>query len=187
MLGYRIDLIPPYYDAGSGQHPRPFDLYELREFAASMRRVIELGLPITGAAQPCSAGACLHAAVLLIALLEQFGMCKSRVRGGSGQDGFGARSISGDMRGHYWVEAELASGEIYTVDVTADQFGFDEVVMLDAESAKLRYAAGPQNEVDEAAMELAVELGAGALYAMSRSRWDTSNVLPRRYMKWEGA
>ena len=124
------------------------------------------------------------AAVLLVTMLEQFGMCRSRVRGGSGEDGFGARLPTGEMRGHYWVEAALEDEEVYTVDVTADQFGFGTVVILDAESSLLRYRAGPQEEVEEAAMDLAAELGAGDLFQKSRCRWETKSGSPERQLKW---
>lgn len=170
--------------AGNGESPHSFDLHELREFAGTMRRVLEPGLPITEGAVASSAGACLHAAVLLVTMLEQFGMCRSRVRGGSGEDGFGARLPTGEMRGHYWVEAALEDEEVYTVDVTADQFGFGTVVILDAESSLLRYRAGPQEEVEEAAMDLAAELGAGDLFQKSRCRWETKSGSPERQLKW---
>jgi hypothetical protein len=151
-----------------------------------MRHVIEPGLPVDANGNPCSAGACLHAAVLLASIIENFGMCRARVRGGNSLDGFGAMAATGELRGHYWVEVALADGAMCTLDVTADHFGFEHVVILDQETAARRYLPGPQEEVDEAALALAAALGAGDAYARSMQRWETNMRSPHRSLRWQG-
>ena len=150
-----------------------------------MRRVIEPGLRVDASWQPCSEGACLHAAVLMATMIEKFGMARARVRGGSSLDGFGAVGAKGELHGHYWLEVALAGGEICTLDVTADQFGFEEVVILDSASATRRYLPGPQEEVDLAAHDLAAELGAADVFARSKERWETNRRPPDRSLKWK--
>lgn len=136
---------------------------ELHELAVLARRSIEPGLLRDGAGRPVSAGTCLHACLVVAMLLRRFGRGVPAVRGGSA--GYGALDTSGEWRGHYWVEAQMKSGSIFVVDVTADQFGHEAVVVLPLSQSSERYRNGPQCEVDEAFEELANEFNCRDLFA----------------------
>lgn len=131
------------------------EIADLKELASLARRSIEPGLPIDGSGRPLSTGSCLHACLIVVMLLKRFGNGKAAVRGGS--DGAGALDTSGKWRGHYWVEARTPSGQTFVVDVTADQFGHESVVVMPLGVSSGRYRKGPQCEVDEAFTELANE------------------------------
>lgn len=128
---------------------------ELQEIGNLARRSIEPGLLGDGSGGPKSAGACLHACLIVVMLLTRFGHGKPVVRGGS--DDAGALDTSGKWRGHYWVEVQTLSGPSFVVDVTADQFGHEAVAVMPLSLASERYRKGPQCEVDEAFAELANE------------------------------
>lgn len=132
---------------------------ELRQFAEFTRRAIEPGLQRCSEGEPITAGACLHAAVLLAGTLNKFGLAQARIRGGDGDLKEGIQSSDGTWCGHYWVEAASCAGELLWLDITADQFGHAEVLVLGAEHAARLYRAGRQDLVDEAARSLAKDLG----------------------------
>jgi hypothetical protein len=120
-------------------------------------------------------------------MIENFAMCKARVRGGNSLEGFGAVGATGELHGHYWLDVALADGEICTLDVTADQFGFERVVILDQGTGSRRYLPGPQEQVDAAAEDLAAELGVADVYARSKERWETNVRSPNRTLTWQVA
>lgn len=128
---------------------------ELREWAALARKSIEPGFGRDELGRPLSAGACLHACLVVVLVLRRFGRGRPTVRGGSGNEG--ALDTAGVWRGHYWVEVQMPSGTHFVVDVTADQFGYDAIVVMPLDSASSRYRVGPQAEVDEAFAELVDE------------------------------
>ncbi len=128
------------------------EIAELREIAYVARRSIEPGLQADGSGSYKSAGACLHACLIVVMLFTNFGNFIPTVRGGS--DGAGAFDTLGNWRGHYWVEIKASSGAMFVVDVTADQFGHDAVVVLPFDEASERYRKGPQAEVDEVFADL---------------------------------
>lgn len=130
-------------------------MLELQELAELARRSIEPGLQGDGSDGPKSAGACLHACLVVVMLLKRFGRGTPVVRGGSG--GAGALDTFGQWRGHYWVEVQTPNGQTFVVDVTADQFGHDAVIVMPINVASERYRTGPQREVDEAFADLANE------------------------------
>jgi hypothetical protein len=131
---------------------------ELRQFADLARRSVEPGLQHDLRGQPISSGACLDASLIFVELLRRFGRGTAQVRGG-GLPGAGALDARGTWRGHYWVEVVTPEGEAFVVDVTADQFGFEPVIVLPLQESIQRYRPGPQDEVDEAFGDLAVEYG----------------------------
>lgn len=133
-------------------------LYELAHLA---RRSIEPGLPADADGVSKSAGSCLHAALVVILLCKRFGGYTAVVRGGSE----GARDTQGVWRGHYWVEAHVPAEGVFVVDITADQFGYEPVVVLALELARHRYQPGLQRDVDEAIEDLAQEFQCGDLVA----------------------
>lgn len=136
---------------------------ELNAIAGLARRSIEPGLQSDAEGRTISAGACLHASMVVLILLRKFSRAKAVVRGGPERQG--AKDVEGKWRGHYWVETDMPSGERFVVDVTADQFGHEPVVVLPVELAGERYKAGEQGEVDEALMACADEFGCSELLA----------------------
>lgn len=138
----------------------------LVEIATTLRRAIEPGLKCDAEGRPISAGACLHASVMLAGWVSKFGGGRGRVRGGDGDLGQGARTSDGlRFVGHYWCEASFDDGAVYFIDITADQLGHPEVVVALESELDGRYIAGRQDVVDEAAIELAEELGCRDLLA----------------------
>lgn len=133
------------------------ELQELQELASLARRSIEPGLQGNGSIGPKSAGACLHACLVMVILLKRFGRGVPVVRGGS--DGSGAIDTAGQWCGHYWVVVRMPGGSEFVVDITADQFGYEPVVVMSIGAARDRYREGPQAEVDAVFVELAVECG----------------------------
>lgn len=126
---------------------------ELLALARMARRSIEPGLARDDAGRLISQGACLHACVVVAVLLRRFSQSVPTVRGGSA----GALDTCGQWRGHYWIETTEPSGARFVVDVTADQFGHEAVVVLPLDQASGRYRPGPQSEVAEAFSDLAAE------------------------------
>lgn len=102
-----------------------------------------------------TAGSCLYGTYLLAEMLKQF-MPGSvvTVRGGDGQGAGGYQDALGQWHGHYWVELEF-SGELLVMDITADQFGSDPVVVLPLATA-FAYIPGCQALVEEHLREVAV-------------------------------
>lgn len=105
-------------------------------------------------------GACLYASVLLVVSLRQFAKVQAAVRGGSPDEGCGARDTGGQLRGHYWVEAWVEawvesdtptpcgrSEARWVVDITGDQFGHPPVQVIGLSDAK-HHAAGDQDRVN---------------------------------------
>ena len=50
----------------------------------------------------------------------------------------GMRDPAGVWRGHFWVRGRLADGTEVVVDLTADQFGYDDVVVAPASDPRYR-------------------------------------------------
>jgi len=123
------------------------DLDEICSMAVDFRRVWESVLQSALKHQD-TAGSCLYAAMLLSNSLSRFAESATQVRGGDGRDG-GLRDRYGVLRGHYWVEGCTKTGYAFVVDVTADQFGYDKVVVLPLEVARSVYQPGDQATVDE--------------------------------------
>lgn len=130
-------------------------LEDLWSTARVARVALEPGLDRDASGGPVAGGSCLHASVLLLALMHRYGRGTGVVRGGL----YGALGADGVWRGHYWVEALVANGGRYVVDITADQFGWRPIEILDVAAASKRYRPGNQAEVDDAARALAQELG----------------------------
>lgn len=118
-------------------------IYDLARLA---RRSIEPGLPLDLDGKTISAGACLHAALVVIMLCRRFWGYPCLVRGGHE----GARDVRGVWHGHYWVEVQVPAAGVFVVDITADQFGHAPVVVLTLEESRSLYRPGVQSEVDNA-------------------------------------
>lgn len=140
----------------------PAGVVELRRCAELARRSIDPGLNRTAAGAIDSRGSCLHASLLFAVLLLKLGPGRPVFRGGP--DGMGARGVDGSWYGHYWLEVGMPSGATYVVDITADQFGYEPVVLMPVERSRERYRAGEQAFVDRAVAELAKALGCDSLF-----------------------
>ncbi|WP_272570137.1 hypothetical protein [Providencia sp. PROV255] len=91
-------------------------------------------------------GKCLYASLMLAAMLTRGGY-PTRIRGGDGHTDGGLYTAS-SRHGHYWCEATADNAD-FVVDLTADQFGFESVIIKRANAADWpRYVPGCQDTVD---------------------------------------
>lgn len=89
---------------------------------------------------------CLYASLMLAAMLTRGGY-PTRIRGGDG-DMDGGLLTSTSRHGHYWCEATSDDVD-FVVDLTADQFGFERVIIKRANATDWpRYIPGCQDTVD---------------------------------------
>lgn len=130
---------------------------QVREVCEVMRRALEPGLRGFECGKVDSSGACLYAAFLLQQTLEKFAGCSVEIRGGDGAGDGGLRGLDGAWHGHYWAEVELQNGSRIVADITADQFGYEPVVVVPIGEASAQYVAGHQGTVDEAVAEIVEE------------------------------
>lgn len=126
-------------------------LQELRGMAEVARKALEPGLEQDQNGSPVSAGSCLYACVLLASMLLQFTQLRVGLRGGSGLSGQGALGRDGQWHGHFWlvVIGVAEFDDEVVVDITSDQFGYEQVTVLRSRDARDRYGSGDQAEVDE--------------------------------------
>lgn len=108
--------------------------------------------------KPNPTGTCLYAAYLLRKALEQFADCEAFVRGGDGDGDGGILGSDGLWYGHYWVEGKTFTGSHFVADITADQFGYDQIIVMPFREARARYRPGAQEDVRYAVLELDAEL-----------------------------
>lgn len=94
-------------------------------------------------------GTCAFSTVLVKCMLENRTSFKVTQKGGDGQGDGGYFDAAGG-HGHYWLEVDTPVGA-YVVDITADQFGADPVVVVPASSPQ--YIPGDQQLVDEQFIE----------------------------------
>lgn len=141
----------------------------LADFGADVRRMLEPGLAVGIDGTRVSAGSCLHATLLFGLTWNKFGAGGAWIQGGDGDQEMGALDAIGRWQGHYWCVVDLASGR-FIVDITADQFGYPPVrVLQHAEAAGRWYRAGRQDLVDEAVADLAASLGVELAAVPSRA------------------
>lgn len=129
----------------------------LHELARDARMIHE-ALLMRAAGSPHTKGSCMYACILLQSMIEQFGNCASQIKGGNGQGDGGFIDRTGAMHGHYWVEAQTHDGLI-VIDITADQFGEEPVVLAKAQQA-LQYVPGSQTVIDDHVSLMLEEIGA---------------------------
>ena len=99
-------------------------------------------------------GSCLYSAVLLKEMLLNFGGCESvAIRGGDGLSDGGYKDKSGNMHGHYWIEATKAE-ETFLIDITADQFNDHGCIVTPLSKARDQYIPGNQKLVDAHVLEV---------------------------------
>lgn len=94
-------------------------------------------------------GACAYATLLLKSMLFTHTEFTTTPKGGDGQ-GDGGYFDATRGHGHYWLEVDTPAGA-YVVDITADQFGADPVVVVPANNPQ--YVPGNQQLVDEQFIE----------------------------------
>ncbi len=134
----------------------------IEEVCRVTRKALEPGMPVLDGT-PNPEGTCLYASFLLRRSLEQFADCVAKVCGGDGHGDGGVRGSDGAWHGHYWVEGRTFTGKAFVADITADQFGFEPVVVLPLRQARANYLPGAQDDVDCAVIELDEELNATKL------------------------
>lgn len=144
-------------DVETLMEPQPRRLSEqertqIVEIAASTRAILEGLVDLSGYRAGLSgskvSGACLYASILVQISLEKFASCRAQIRGGSGESSMGIRCDDGVWRGHYWVEGLSKSGAHFLCDITADQFGLEQVVVWDASRSWDRYRSEAPDLVD---------------------------------------
>lgn len=101
-------------------------------------------------------GACLYASVMCSLILNKFTDATVIVRGGDGESD-GGLFVDGVGHGHYWLEADI-NGDLYIVDVTADQFGLPPIIVERIEVMSRIYVSGCQETVDEHFLELKTDI-----------------------------
>lgn len=97
-------------------------------------------------------GSCLYACILLSDLINRFTKAQAKICGGGPPDQGGARAPDGQMHGHYWVQLDL-QGHVFVADITADQFGYEPMLLLPMAQAQLIYTPGDQRMTDETVKE----------------------------------
>lgn len=117
----------------------------LLTIARDLRSIHLRMLQAAGAATD-TAGSCLHASILLCQAINQFGVGRARICGGRPQDGTGYFD-GRELHGHFWVEVLDAHGLEWIVDITADQFGADPVVVILVAQGRGRYRASNAQKV----------------------------------------
>lgn len=100
----------------------------------------------------------MYASILLRQSLDKFGGCDARICGGDGANDGGAADVNGKWHGHYWVEGRTESGFDFIADITADQFGFEPVVLMPVSLGRCRYVPGNDKTVQDAVIEIEHEL-----------------------------
>lgn len=76
-------------------------------------------------------GTCLYACLLLRTALKKFAACSATIHGGGETSGTGLVCPDGTLCGHYWIQGTAPSGAAFLCDITADQFGYERIVLLD--------------------------------------------------------
>ena len=93
-------------------------------------------------------GSCAYACYLAKQSFDKFTDYNVVYRGGDGQGDGGYLDDQGQSQGHYWLELTTTLGNSFIVDLTADQFGDEPVVVMPlAENNK--YISGCQDIIDD--------------------------------------
>ncbi|MDI9689783.1 hypothetical protein [Burkholderia cenocepacia] len=127
----------------------PDSLQMLWEIASSARH-IHLVLLQDALGKTETQGSCLYASAHLASMVNRFSTWHAKVRAGTW------RSADGREHGHYWVQAQLHEAQ-FMLDITADQFGLPEVLVLPLPAA-LAWQADDSICVDEHLAEAQIEV-----------------------------
>lgn len=136
---------------------------EIESICLDVRRMHDTMLSASGI--DGVSGSCLYASFLLQMCLTKFAGCTAMICGGDGENDGGTLGADGKWYGHYWVEGNTASGEEFIADITADQFGFEPVVLLQLSTGRNRYVPGDAEAARWAVSELENELRSTAMLA----------------------
>lgn len=134
----------PVSSADVASSQPPFE--QLRGVVAGMRDIFE-ELVKQALETGRTDGTCFYGCLLLRSAIGKFTDYQPIIRGGDGQGDGGYWDARGVAQGHYWVEAHR-SGEAWVVDITADQFGDDRIIILPLSKSLSRYRPGQQDQVD---------------------------------------
>jgi len=129
---------------------------EVKSMCHDIRKIYEMLLASSGVHS--ITGSCMYASILLRQSLDNFGGCDVRICGGDGENDGGAADVNGKWHGHYWVEGRTASGFEFIADITADQFGFEPVVLMSVSYGRCRYVPGNNKTVQDAVDEIELEI-----------------------------
>jgi hypothetical protein len=121
---------------------------DIESFARDFRRMWET-IMADVSSDGATKGSCLHASIALSMLLDQFAGTTTQICGGGEDEQCGLRDQEGRFRGHYWVEGTTRDGTPFIADITADQFGYDKVVIVHPDEGRDRYRLGDQDLVRE--------------------------------------
>ena len=102
---------------------------------------------IASSSKTSTKGTCLHASVLLAGMLKRAGF-NVEIQGGDGNGDGGIFTPDGNF-GHYWCEINH-DDDMYVADITADQFGFNSVIIDQKGSGRIwpRYIPGNKDATD---------------------------------------
>lgn len=92
-------------------------------------------------------GSCAYACFFAKHLFDKFTDYQTAYRGGDGHGDGGYIDADGIHHGHYWLNIQTAN-QAYIVDITADQFGAEPVVVLPLSKAE-QYVSGCQEIVED--------------------------------------
>lgn len=92
-------------------------------------------------------GSCAFACFFAKTVFDRFTDYQTAYRGGDGHGDGGYIDADGIHHGHYWLNIQTAT-QAYIVDITADQFGADPVVVLPLSKAE-QYVSGCQEIVED--------------------------------------
>lgn len=128
--------------------------HEIFEVASKTRRIFSEMLADCDAAGETK-GTCAYATFLAMMTVNQFTDYRAIPRGGDGETDGGYFDHAGG-HGHYWLEVQTPVGA-FILDITADQFGGNEVVVLPAAGNK-QYLPGNQELVDAQFVEFTASI-----------------------------
>lgn len=144
---------------GGKRIARPASTEAITELATSMRDIFARVLQVALGTQE-TLNTCAYASICLAQALGRFLAVDAIVQGGDGRTDGAYVDRTGRPHGHYWVRAtDLSdSSRYWCVDITADQFGDEPVVVLTRTQSLSRYVPGDQLVVDEAIAEVCSNL-----------------------------
>ena len=79
---------------------------------------------------------------LLSSSLEKFSDARTLIGDGGLSIDAGLWDTSGVCHGNYWVEGICATGELFVADISADQHGFEKILVLPNSNSRTRNQPG---------------------------------------------
>ena len=131
-------------------------LHDVRGLTTKNREIIETILRESLSSSD-TAGACLYASLICAQTINKFTAASAIIRGGDGE-GDGGLLVDGVRNGHYWLEVDVC-GDLFIVDITADQFGLPPVIIERVEVMQQLYVPGNQQVVDGHVADMKNQIG----------------------------